>query len=109
MKKIVGVFLTSYCSEMIANVTPGCIPDDWVQLTELVEIDFITINKDEVIKKQIAIIDDQITEENGKHYAEIKRLEQRKAELLAITYEIEAVQDHEPLTTEEMKVEYDYK
>jgi len=84
MKATIAAFQTEYGITFTNAVN---VPDEWVQLSSLVEIDFPDLPKQEVIEKQIKMIDNLITEEKGKHFATVKRLETRKAELLAITHQ----------------------
>lgn len=64
--------------------------DEAVRISEYVEIEFPDIPRDELISRQIKAIDKEIEYARVNHTANIARLEQRKAELLALTCETEA-------------------
>ncbi len=61
--------------------------DEKIILSDVVEIDFPELDKETVIKAQVAIIDKQITKVNADAQAALTALESRKQELLAISYE----------------------
>ena len=58
--------------------------DDYLQLSEFVEVDFPLLDKSEVNKKQVAIIDKQIQKVKADYEVKLNGLESYKAELLAI-------------------------
>ena len=60
----------------------GC--GDYVRLTEYVDVDFHRLPYGDAEKAEIAIIDKQIKSEQAESEVKIGRLNQRKAELLAL-------------------------
>ena len=62
------------------------LENDYVQLSEIVEIDFPELNNDSVIKTQVAVLDKQITKVMADSEVQINKLKARKQELLAITH-----------------------
>ena len=58
--------------------------EDYVRISEYVEVDFVERNKEDVVNDEIAVIDTQIKTVNLDAYKKTSELEQRKAELLAI-------------------------
>jgi|WetSurMetagenome_2_1015567.scaffolds.fasta_scaffold00310_9 hypothetical protein len=79
MKTQVAAFKQDY-SICLFDFTPA----GWVQLTEFVDVDLPDKPTSETLSKEIDLIDKAIAIEDGKHFAERKRLETRKQELLAI-------------------------
>jgi hypothetical protein len=77
MKTQVAAFKKDY-SICLFDFTPV----EWVQLTEFVDVDLPDLP--DAIERQVDQIDKEIEIEKGKHFAEIKRLETKKQELLAI-------------------------
>ena len=60
---------------------------EYVRISEFVEIDFPELSKDIVINNQIKAIDAEIEKETELMFNKIEQLKQRKAELLAITFQ----------------------
>ncbi len=58
--------------------------DDYVRISEIVEVDFKMLPYGVAAEKEIALIDKQINEEMADHSVKISQLESRKSELLAI-------------------------
>ena len=58
--------------------------DNYVALSEAVEIDFPELSNDEVVKSEIAIIDRQITKVRADSEAAVTALVGRKQELMAL-------------------------
>lgn len=55
------------------------------RISEYVEIDFADLPREEVVSRQVEGINKEIAEARAKHADNISRLEQRRAELLALT------------------------
>ena len=60
--------------------------DEYVQLSEVIEVDFPELSNEAVINNQVAALDKQMTKVRADSEAAITALEGRKQELLAITY-----------------------
>ncbi len=58
--------------------------EDYVRISEIIDIDFKMLPYGEAEEKEIALIDKQINEELADHSVKISQLESRKSELLAI-------------------------
>ena len=63
--------------------------NDYVQLSEVIEVEFPELSNKDVVKSQVDILDKQMTKVRADSEAAITALEGRKQELLAITYEAE--------------------
>ena len=61
--------------------------DDYIRLSEIIEIDFPMLPKEEVVPKQVKLIDDKIEKARARFQQAISELEDKKSRLLAITYE----------------------
>ena len=83
------------------------IPGEWIQITEPQEVDFILLPEKEVLDKELALVEQEINETKGRHFAEMNTLERRKAELLSITYESGERDSYEQPTSEQLKSDYD--
>ena len=57
------------------------------RISEIFEIEVPMLDDKTIVAGQVKALDAIITEKEGKHYAEIQELKQRKQELLAITYQ----------------------
>ncbi len=62
--------------------------DDYIKLSETVEVDFPDLPKEEVNSKEIAIIDKAIQNEMAKSESRLNQLKQRKQELLALPEQV---------------------
>ena len=60
---------------------------DYVRLSEVIEVEFTMLPKEEVVPKQVEKIDEYIAEVRAEMGAKVAKLEERKAKLLAITHE----------------------
>ena len=63
--------------------------NEYVQLSEVIEVEFPELSNKDVVKSQVALLDKQMTKVRADSEAAITALEGRKQELLAITYEAE--------------------
>ena len=94
-KKIVLVKNVKYNFESIKIVNDNFEMSYWdndneyVQLSEVIEVELQELSNKEVVKSQVAILDKQMTKVRADSEAAITALEGRKQELLAITYEAE--------------------
>ena len=62
--------------------------DEYVVMSEIIDIDFPMLNEKTLIDNQVAIIDKQMTKVRADAEASITALEGRKQELLAIGHEV---------------------
>ncbi len=62
--------------------------DDYIKLSEIVEVDFIDLPQEEANSKEVAIIENAIKNEMAKSESRLNKLKQRKQELLAITEQV---------------------
>ena len=83
------------------------IPNEWIQVTEPQEVDFILLPEKEVLDKELALVEQEICETKGRHFAEMNTLERRKAELLSITYEAGERDSYEQPTSEQLQSDYE--
>ena len=63
--------------------------NDYVQLSEVIEVEFPELSNKDVVKSQVDLLNKQMTKVRADSEAAITALEGRKQELLAITYEAE--------------------
>ena len=63
--------------------------DEYVQLSEVIEVEFPELSNKDVVKSQVDLLNKQMTKVRADSEAAITALEGRKQELLAITYEVE--------------------
>jgi hypothetical protein len=63
---------------------------DMVRCSEITDIDFIQRPKEEILPAVVEGIDRQVEEIKAKAMAEVAKLEIRKSELLALTFEVAA-------------------
>lgn len=61
---------------------------DWIQLSELVEVEFVDLPPEKTIPPQIAFIDEGIKKIREEMLGKIARLEDEKSKLLALTHEV---------------------
>ena len=61
-----------------------CLPDNYIRVSEHLDIEFVAYNNYELVKKEIAMIDEQIQTVQAAAHIKTSELEQRKAELLAL-------------------------
>lgn len=59
--------------------------DDYIRLSEIVDVEFVDLPKEEVVPKQVKQIDEKISEARAKFQTAINLLEEQKSKLLAIT------------------------
>jgi len=57
---------------------------DFVKISESMDVEFIDLDKSEINKKELALIDDEITNEMADSESRINMLKQKRQELLAI-------------------------
>ena len=92
-KKVVLMRNMEYNFESVVFASKGndlsYYGDEYVQLSEILEIDFPELDKEESIKKQVAVLDKQITKVMADSEVQITKLKARKQELLAITHKVE--------------------
>lgn len=87
MKVKIAAFKTDFSKFIVSDIPfEDRLPNGWVRLSEYVEIELTMIDS---TKEQIESIDKKLKEEEGRHYAVKKQLEQEKQELLAITHKVE--------------------
>jgi len=60
---------------------------DWIRLSEVVEVDFIDLPPEVTIPPQVAFIEAKITEARERFGEVMSKLEGEKAKLLAITHQ----------------------
>ena len=60
--------------------------DNWVRLTEIIEVDFIDLTAEEIIPPQVAAIDKAVAEETKRHAEKLEVLAVAKSKLLSITH-----------------------
>ena len=65
------------------------LDNEYVQLSEIIEIDFPELSDEVVIKNQVSALDNQITKVMADSEVQITELKARKQELLAITHKVE--------------------
>jgi len=63
--------------------------NEYVQLSEVIEVEFPELSNKDVVKSQVDLLNKQMTKVRADSEAAITALEGRKQELLAITYEAE--------------------
>jgi len=61
--------------------------NDWIRLTEVVEVDFIDLPKEVIVPAQVAYIDIKIKEARAGFGRALAKLEEEKSKLLALTHE----------------------
>ena len=59
----------------------------YVRLTEFIDVNFVPLQSGEVVEKQVAALDVAETELRNKFQAALNKIEQRREELRAITYQ----------------------
>lgn len=89
MKKKIAVFLSDMNYETVHDVDSDDDLRYWtdeghVQLTEVVEIDFPDLKKEDIVKNQVITIDNKIQDTLAKCEIAVNQLKERKQELLAI-------------------------
>jgi len=58
--------------------------DDYIQMTEIIEVEFTALKDVDVVEKQIAVIDKQIKAFKAASQVKLNQMEQAKQELLAL-------------------------
>jgi hypothetical protein len=92
MKVFCKMFKTSYGCDAIFNDETREKAETreisgWTPVSEVFEVDVPMLSNDEQIRNEVAIIDLLLKIEDEKYFAAIEGLKQRKAELLALTYD----------------------
>jgi len=64
-------------------------PEDYLRISEIVDIDFVMLPKSETLSKELAMIDAQIEELQSDFGSRISHLQAKKQELLAIGHDDE--------------------
>ena len=77
-KTIGGSILVNDACDWIEN------DNDYIRFTEVIDIDFVDLPKEEVVPKQVQQIENRITEARVKFHQAIEVLEEQKSKLLAI-------------------------
>lgn len=62
--------------------------NDYIRLSEFVEVDFPALSVDAVIAQEVAVLDKKIDDIQTRALVEMTQLRQRKQELLALTSEV---------------------
>lgn len=76
----------SYASDIPCEVFPWREDNsDYIRLTEIVEVDFPPRKPEEIVPAQVAILEREREELVAKFTAALKEIDDRKAELLALT------------------------
>ncbi len=77
-------------STMVFEVSSYTESDNkkYIRISEIVEVDFPDLPKEEVNNKEVAIIENAIKNEMAKSESRLNKLKQRKQELLAITEQV---------------------
>lgn len=68
----------------ICDWTEEMTPDSFIRVSEYVDVEFVEYSDQELVDKQIAVIDKQIQTVQAATSVKLDELEQRKAELLAL-------------------------
>ncbi|MDA3854227.1 MAG: hypothetical protein PF444_08310 [Bacteroidales bacterium] len=87
MKNVKYNFLTVKIIESDTDINYWTGDDEFVFISEVIEIDFPELDNQTVINNHVAVIEKQITKVRADSEASITALNKRKQELLAITYE----------------------
>jgi hypothetical protein len=92
MKVFCKMFKTAYGSRTITHDDSREEAEDreisdWTVVSEVFEVEVPMLSKDEQIRNEVATIDVLLKKENEKYFEAIEGLRQRKAELLALTYD----------------------
>ena len=82
LTRTIAMYQSDYGS--IHTVTVGCAPDSWICVSEPLTVTFKPIPQDVIVAGIVSVIDAQIEKERTNSFVRITRLEQRKAELLAL-------------------------
>jgi peptidoglycan hydrolase CwlO-like protein len=85
MKKKLAVFLMQFDVEIVLEESDH--RDQYTRLSEFVEVEFTELPKETVLSNQVSALDAQIADIQTKAIKDIDRLNQKKAELLALTHE----------------------
>jgi hypothetical protein len=89
------VIKTSYGSESIRSLYHDTVEelDKYLEkegdtrISPIFDVDFPLLSDNAIVESQVRAIDNLINAKEGKHFAEIQLLRQRKQELLAITFQ----------------------
>ena len=72
------------------------VADDWAEsseeylrLTNIVDVDFVEVSKDETVPKEIDYLRNEIKKADALHGIAIEKIETKISKLLAITHEVE--------------------
>ena len=95
MKMRVYVYKSSWGSDFIcqaydydeATIDSRVAISGDTRISEIFEIEVPLLDDKVIAQSQVKALDAIIIEKEGKHFAEIQELKQRKQELLAITYQ----------------------
>ena len=80
----VALYRTEYGSTIIFESNEMAGDNKYLQVSEVIDIEFTLIKEDELIKKEVDLLDKQIQQVQAAAHIKTSELEQRKAELLAI-------------------------